>query len=346
MPLRAAGFILDLVNSTTALITASLLTTLTAFAAAPAIGVVTASGHFTVDRARVWGNATLFSGGRIETDAASSQATLANGVTIQLAAKSSASVMDNRVTLWTGTSQVAWTGTGQIAAPDSYEIAAGAFAIRGVGAAARVRVGWGPDGMLEVASLMGNARVATAKDGLVLASIPAGRKMNFAMQAAAGAVTRTGCLVSKDGRYLLQDQNTQEVIEVTGTNPNLAPNAGNRVIVSGTASNARPSINIATSVVNAATVTPQSQGGCLSVAAALDARTTPAGAPAPSAAKATPAQPAAAAKPPATPAPGGGGGGGGGGMSAGAKVAVVGVVVGGGAGAAVALAGKKSSTSQ
>ena len=317
-------------NSTTALITASLLTTLTAFAAAPAIGVVTASGHFTVDRARVWGNATLFSGGRIETDAASSQATLANGVTIQLAAKSSASVMDNRVTLWTGTGQ----------------IAAGAFAIRGVGAAARVSVGWGPDGMLEVASLTGNARVATAKDGLVLASIPAGRKMNFAMQAAAGAVTRTGCLVSKDGRYLLQDQNTQEVIEVTGTNPNLAPNAGNRVIVSGTASSARPSINIATSVVNAATVTPQSQGGCLSVAAALDARTAPALPPVPSAAKATPAQPASAAKPPATPAPGGGGGGGGGGMSAGAKVAVVGVGVGGGAGAAVALASKKSSTSQ
>ena len=33
-----------------------------------AIGMVTASGHFTLDRSEVWGNTTLFDGGKIETD--------------------------------------------------------------------------------------------------------------------------------------------------------------------------------------------------------------------------------------------------------------------------------------
>ena len=334
MPAHAASFILDLVNPATALFAAWLLTPLTMIAAAPAIGVVTASGHFTLDRARVWGNATLFSGGTIATDAASSQTTLINGVRIQLAANSSASILDNRLTLLTGSGQLAAPDASEIAA---FEIAAGGFAIHPSGTGARVHVSWGAGGTLEVASLSGSATVATAKEGLVLASIPAGRKMNFAMQATTGVITRTGCLVSKDGRYLLQDLNTQEVIEVTGAIPALAPNAGNRVTVSGTASSARPSINIASSVLNAATVTTQSQGGCLSVAAALDALTQPATAQAGAAPTASPAKPG-------TPARGAGKPAGGGGMSTGAKVAIVGVVVGGGAGAAVALAGKKSTS--
>ncbi len=320
--------------SKSALITGALLTTSSlALAATAPIGVVTASGHFTLDRSRVWSNATLFSGGKIETDNASSEAALNNGVKILLAANSSASVLDNRLTLW--------KGAGQVTASDpshTYDIAAGEFAIRPMGSDARVHVGWSANGLLEVTSLKGNARVITAKDGLILASLPAGRKMNFAMQAAAGAVARSGCLVSKDGRFLLQDQNTQEVIEITGANPNLVPNSGNRVTIAGTASNARPSINIATSVLNASTVTLQAPGGCLSVASALDARTSPG---APAAAKSTPTPTAPAAAAGRAPASAGGGGG----MSTGAKVAIVGVVVGGGAGAAVALAGKKSSTS-
>ena len=79
-------------NSTNACIAGTLLASMTIFAAAPAIGVVTASGHFTLDRSRVWGNATLFNGAKIETDAASSEAALRNGVKIHLAANSSASV--------------------------------------------------------------------------------------------------------------------------------------------------------------------------------------------------------------------------------------------------------------
>ena len=302
------------------------LLTACAWGASRPIGIITASGHFTLDRSRVWGNATLFSGEKVETDAASSQATLRNGVTIQLASASSASVSENRLTLW--------KGVGQVAAPESYEIEAGGLAIRAASGTGRLRVGWSAGGEIEVSALTGNARVADAGTGVVLASIPAGRRMNFAMQAgAAGTVTRTGCMLYKDGHFLMQDQNTQEVVELLGQN--LAANLGNRVTVTGTASSARPGLNIATSVLNATNVVAQQQGGCLSVAAALDAQTTIASVPGTPNAPPSPGTP----KPPLPSASGGG-------MSTGAKVAIGAAVVGGGVGAALALSGKKSSTSQ
>jgi hypothetical protein len=294
-------------------------------AKSPAIGVVMASGHFTLDRSEVWGNATLFDGGKIETGSASSEAALRNGVKIQLASASSATVGESQLTLT--------KGTGQVAATENYQVSAGGLTIRSVGGASRVRVAWLAGGAVEVTALSGAARVAN-RTGLVLASIPAGRRMDFALQATSGVVTRTGCLLYKDGRFLLQDQNTQEVLEIRGEN--LAAQVGNRVTITGTASALRPALAAASSVVNATTVTLQDTGGCLSVAAALDAQTEVASAPVASA----PNQPAVApakAPAPATASKGG--------MSTGAKVALVAVIGGGGAGAAIALAGKKKSTS-
>jgi len=300
------------------------LLTAGAGAASRPIGIVTASGHFTLDRSQVWGNATLFSGERVETGTASSQATLRNGVTIQLASASSATLSENRLMLLKGASQVT--------APESYEIDAGGLAVRSASGTGRVLVGWSANGEIEVRALSGGARVTNAT-GVVLASIPAGRRMNFAMQAAAGGVvTRTGCLLYKEGRFLMQDQNTQEVVELLGQN--LAANLGNRVTINGTAGSGRPTLNIATSVVNVTSVTAQQQGGCLSVAAALDAQTTVASTPGVPNAPPSPGTP-----PPPLPRAGTG-------MSTGAKVAIAGAVVGGGVGAALALSGKKSSTSQ
>jgi hypothetical protein len=294
-------------------------------AKSPAIGVVMASGHFTLDRSEVWGNATLFDGGKLETGSASSEAALRNGVKIQLASASSATVGESQLTLT--------KGTGQVAATENYQVSAGGLTIRSVGGASRVRVAWLAGGAVEVTALSGAARVAN-RTGLLLASIPAGRRMDFAMQAAAGVVTRTGCLLSKEGRFLLQDQNTQEVLEIRGND--LAPQVGNRVTITGTASAIRPALAAASGIVNATTVTLQETGGCLSVAAALDAQTEPTNA----AAGNTPSQPAVApAKAPAPTAASKGG------LSTGAKVALVAVIGGGGAGAAIALSGKKKSTS-
>ncbi len=297
------------------------------FAAAPSIGIVTASGHFTLDRSQVWGNATLFRGAKIETDAASSEAVLENGVRVQLGAKSAASLLDSRMTLWKGVSQVSGS--------PAFEVDAGGLAVHLADAGSHVRVAWAKDGMVEVAALTGAARVAAA-NGAELARIPAGRTMSFALQQG-GTVMRTGCLVSKDGRYLIQDQATQEVVEVTG--PNLAQSVGNRVTATGTASTARPTVTGATSVLNAMSIMVVQQGGCLSVAAALNASTEPTGTvagggqPPAQAPSQGPAAPAGSSAPKT-------------GMSTGAKIAIVGVVAGGGAGAAIALAGGKKSTSQ
>src|SRR5579863_107545 len=78
-----------------------------AFAANPAIGIVTASGHFTLQGSEVWGNATLFEGATIETTSASTQLALRNGVKVQLAAGSRARVFADRLKLERGAGQVA-----------------------------------------------------------------------------------------------------------------------------------------------------------------------------------------------------------------------------------------------
>jgi hypothetical protein len=290
----------------------SVLISAFAVAASPAIGIVTASGHFTLDRSQVWGNATVFEGSVIETGSASSEIALRSGAKLQLAKDSRARILSDRI--------VMEKGIGQVSGPASFEVNAANLRIHTDG---RLRVNIG-DGV-QIASLSGSTRVSSAS-GMLLAAIPAGRTMNFTPQAANGSVTRTGCLMYKDNHYILQDENTQEVIELSG-GQNLNTMLGNRVEVTGTASSAKPAVSIATLVVSVGGTTTKSNGGCLSVASGLGAQTEITNPPT------TTAEPAAqTAKT-------------GGGMSTGAKVAIIVAVAGGGAGAAIALAGKKSSTS-
>ena len=255
--------------------------------AAPAIGIATASGHFSVEGSQVWGNATLFDGTVVETGSASSELALRNGVKVQLGAASRARIWQNQIVLE--------KGAAQLAAPGSFEV-----------------------------RVLNNANL-----------IRAPFKGTAAFQAAPGQTVHVGCLVYKDGRFLLQDQTTQEVIEVSGAD--LAANVGNRVEVRG-ASSTRAATAPATSTMNAASIALQAQGGCLSVAATLDAKTevpAPAG---PASAGAKPIAPAPSPTPAKAPAVHTG-------MSTGAKVGIAVAVAGGGAGAALALAGGKKSTS-
>ena len=252
--------------------------------AAPAIGIVTASGHFNVEGSQVWGNATLFDGTTIETSAASSELALRNGVKVQLGAGSRARIWQNRLVLE--------KGVAQLAAPVSFET-----------------------------RVSDQARL-----------IRAPFKGRIAMQAAPGQPVHTGCMVYKNGHFLVQDQNTQEVVEISGAD--LPANVGNRVEVRGTASST-PGIAPATSLLNVTSVALVSQGGCLSVAATLEAR---ADMPASTTGPVASAEPPLAAPSPAPAVHTG--------MSTGAKIAIVGAIAGGGAGAALALSGGKKSTSQ
>jgi hypothetical protein len=291
-----------------------------AAAATPQIGIIRASGHFTVEGSEVWGNSTLFDGATVETGAASSDVALRNGVRVQLGKQSRARVWENRLVLE--------RGTGQVSAPGDFDVVAAGLDIRGEARGAKIRVGIA--GGVQVAALDGKTRVSSAS-GLVLASIPAGRSAVFSMQAGQNAsVTRTGCLLWKDNHFLQQDDNTQEVAEIQG--PNLELNVGNRVTIEGTVLAARPAIPSATRVISARNVSLTEQGGCLSVASALDARTA---VPAAQAGGATSAATSPASTPKATSE----------GLSTGAKVGII-AGVGGGAAVGVAVAvGGKSSTS-
>ncbi len=266
-----------------------------------------------LEKSQVWGNSSLFEGSLVETAQASSDMALANGVKVQLGAKSRARVFEKRLALE--------NGTGQVNGSAGYEVDAAGLKITGD----RVRVS--VSDRVEVVAFAGSARVMS-RSGTLLAAIPAGRAMAFAMQASStNSVTRTGCLLYKDGHFILQDENTQEVVELTGNS--LAANTGSRVEATGTVAPGRPAIAGATTLINVSSVNMKSQGGCLSVASALDAKTeAPAGAGSGSPA---PGKPVPAAKS--------------GGLSTGAKVGIAAAVAGGAAGAGLALGGKKSSTS-
>lgn len=267
-----------------------------------------------LNRSEVWGNATLFDGSSIDTQKASSDAMLANGVRIQFGVQSRATVWRNRTALDKGVAQVI--------ARAPYEIDAGGIKVKAdTGSRMILKVG----AQVEVTALAGVAQVRD-REGTLLASIAPGRTLSFAFQT---AVTRTGCLLYKDAHFILQDENTNEVFELYG--PNLEPNTGDRVEITGTAATTKPALSVATAVMNVATVTVKTTGGCLSVASTLNANTeAPQNATTPK---------ASGGSPPASTAPKSGG------MSTGAKIAIVAAVAGGGAGAALALAGHKSSTS-
>src|SRR6266704_2965824 len=76
-------------------------------AAAPAVGIVTAGGSFTIDNSSIAGNATLFEGNQIETGKVSSQLQLNNGAKMQLAAESRGIVYRDRLVLERGSGRVA-----------------------------------------------------------------------------------------------------------------------------------------------------------------------------------------------------------------------------------------------
>lgn len=247
---------------------------------------------------------------------ASGNLALTNGVRMQLGAQSRASVFENRAVLEKGSAQVG--------SRDGYVVEAMGLKIAG-DAGSRMRVGFTKDSRVEVASLFGTTNVR-GENGVLLAAIPTGSGFTFAFQGGGPTAMRTGCLVYKNDHFLLQDDNTSEVLELSGTGLNA--NVGNHVEVTGSIGNTRPVVTPATVVMNVTNVTLKTAGGCLTVAGAMGASATPpAAAPAPVAGPVAPT----VAK---------------GGLSTGAKIGIAVAAIGGGAGAAIAASsGKKSSTS-
>lgn len=288
----------------------------TAFGASPAIGIITANGHFTVDSSRLYGNSTLFDGATVETDAASSQLLLNNGVKLQLATQSRARVFEKRL--------VIEKGTGQVLIGPAYPVEAHGLRIV-ADSPAQVRIGL-KGARVEVAALAGSVRLSDSH-GLLGAALAAGETTRFDPQAGGQSLTVAGCLVYKDGHYLVANEADGAVYEVAGRDVNA--HVGNRVEAVGTIqATSSPVANVKV-VLGVSSVTDRAQGGCLAVATKLGASTN---------APTTPTQPSTQMPTPTVKA-------GGGGMSTGTKVLLVALLGGGGAAAGLAVALGKKSTS-
>jgi hypothetical protein len=188
-------------------------------AAAPAVGVVTARGSFTIDDSSIAGNATLFEGNQIRTGQAASHLQLNSGASMQLAAESRGIVYRDRMVLERGSGRA-----------ENYNVEALSLRIRPEGAAADVSV---EKGQVAVAALNGPVRVTTA-NGVLLANLQAGHKLAFTPEAVmpSAPTTVTGCLESAGAKFMLTDETSLVRFEVTGAG--VAKEAGHRVEIAGT----------------------------------------------------------------------------------------------------------------
>jgi hypothetical protein len=194
-------------------------------AAAPAVGVVTARGSFTIDASNITGNATLFEGNQIETGKASSQLQLNNGARMQLAANSRGIVYRDRLVLEKGTSL--------IQSGSNSQVEANSLRIRPGTETSGAQISIGRSGTVQVAALSGPVRV-TAANGVLLANLQEGKTLDFTPDSTGPATptTVTGCLEGSSGKFLLTDEASLVRFEVLG--PSLDKEVGRRVQLEGT----------------------------------------------------------------------------------------------------------------
>jgi len=230
--------------------------------ATQAIGTVVANGSFQIDHARVWGNATLFDGSVIETAAASSQIRLNQGVQMRLSSSTRATVFEKKLVLESGYSQLdSWA---------NYELEARSLHVAPSARDTVALVRMADDRKVVVAALHGAVRV-TNSIGLLIANIEAGKSLEFEPQeAGAAAPTQaTGCLLSKDGAFILAEQTANLVLELKGSG--LDQELGNRVEIAGQAEKTAPTVAGASQLIKVAQLKRIAKGGCSSVAKKLGA---------------------------------------------------------------------------
>jgi len=210
------------------------LTLTSAVAGTGAIGTASARGSMRVDGALVNGNATLFDGSVIETDAATTAVRLDKGVEIKLATDSRGKLYRDRLVLEKGSTE--------FVRPGSFRLEASRLSIMPDSANARGVVSMREDRTIEVSALSGELRVST-NSGLLLARVEPGRMLAFNDQQAAGATaptTVTGVLTKEDDKcaathekkYYVTVKETGVKYEVTGND--LDPLVGKVVTLTGT----------------------------------------------------------------------------------------------------------------
>lgn len=193
------------------------------FAGAPGIGFAVSSGGYSVAGAKVRGNATVFEGSVLETDATVSRVHLNNGSNVTLGPASRASIFESKVVLERGNSQLRMS-PGFAAEAEHLVVTGGAGA-----SAARLDVKQG--GLLEVASLNGVLEVKNS-GGVLLAYVPAGSAMEFGPSAEdASSIELTGRVTASGNRFFVEDETSHVKFELRGSN--LKKYSGKRVHVNG-----------------------------------------------------------------------------------------------------------------
>lgn len=220
-----------------------------------------ASGPFHIDSAEIKGNASLFEGSMLATGEASSKLRINGGARLEVAPDSQARVFARRAVLERGAGQL------QGAAP--YLLEARTLRITVPSAAGIARVQLDEGGAVLVSAVNGPVRVSNST-GVLVANLAAGRSLRFQPQAAASdAFEATGCLLKKQGRFIIVDQTTSQVFELRSGELNAE--LGNRVTVKGVSLSAAQPVAGAAQAISVRSVTQVAPGGCLATAASVGA---------------------------------------------------------------------------
>jgi hypothetical protein len=214
----------------------------------PLIGTATAAGSFRVDRSTIRGNATLFEGSLVETNASISWLELPGG-TVLLAAFSRARVFEGHVSLE--------AGAGEFEHVTGLRMEAPGLIVQPEGDRGSARVTLGNGGRVTVAAFSGSFRALNARNRLI-ANIRPGSTLEFNPQPSGAPSRVTGCLVNRRGHFVMTDETTNVVVEVAG--PALQKEQGNRVEVAGTMDPATTPVSEASQYIRVTSVKRISKG--------------------------------------------------------------------------------------
>lgn len=236
-------------------------------AAVPAIGMVVTAGAFRLNHATVRSNATLFEGAMVETGTAQARLDLASGTRLELESESSGRIFSGHLVLERGATRIdkaARSGTGSGAGfATGFLVEARGLKIQTDASVAKGRIALIGVGRVEVAPLTGSFKVVNS-GGALVAKIAAGRALALEPQSTPGPSRVTGLLVTRGGHYLVTDETTNVMVEVSGstiTRPALSNALGERVDVTGSARpGATPAIGAA-QLIEVAQVTPAPSSG-------------------------------------------------------------------------------------
>ena len=257
----------------------------------------------------------MFEGTKVACGPAWAKVNLNNGGQIHLGPGARATIYMDRMVLE--------DGYGDVRTPLPFHVLANTLSISPSSRQSTARIAIQKAGVVQVAASEGAFRVNNAA-GVLVSRVDAGAALEFdpQVQAPAAPTTAVGCLMRRNGRFVVYDATTKIFYQLRGTG--FENEWGNRIQINGTTSPQTQAQGSDTQVVDVTSVVHVANGGCEQIAKEV-------GGELPSAAPVgTPQSPV---PPPVSS---------GGGMSAGTKVAIAVAVVGGGAGAGIYFATKKN----